>query len=167
MTDVAATHGPAAGLELACFELGAGTWAVPIACVREIVPTPRITPLPDTPDLIEGVMDLRGTLIPVLDLASLLVRGQAAPGPRARTVVVEARGLVLGFRVDRATEVANVDASALEPLPALAREAGCRVVGSVVRRGERPPVLVVDLAVLIEQVLTAGRAAGAAGEVAA
>ena len=90
-------RGPARpGIDFACFELAGETWAVPIANVREILASPRITPLPDAPSVIEGVVDLRGTLIPIVDLESLL-RGEreakATPAAaRPRTVVVEARG---------------------------------------------------------------------------
>ena len=152
MTDRQPTRTPADSIDLACFELGGQQYAVPIAHVREILATPAITPLPDAPAVIEGVIDLRGTLIPVLDLASLLAREGSARGLRLRTVVVEARGFVVGFRVDRATQVVATSRDAMERLPALTREAGCRVVGSVVRQHDRPPILVLDLDILIDRV---------------
>lgn len=152
MTDRPPTRTPSESIDLACFELGGQRYAVPIAHVREILATPAITPLPDAPAVIEGVIDLRGTLIPVLDLASLLAREGSARSLRSRTVVVEARGFVVAFRVDRATQVVATSRDAVERLPALTREAGCRVVGSVVRQHDRPPILVLDLDVLIDRV---------------
>lgn len=140
-------------LDLACFELADQTYAVPIGRVREILTTPRLTPLPDAPDVIEGLIDLRGMLIPVVDLWKLLVRDGVPSGPRNRTVVVEARGLVVGFRVDRATQVVSATADAIETIPELTREAGCVVVGAVVRRKDRPPILVLELDVLIDRVI--------------
>ncbi len=152
MTDRQPTRPPADSIDLACFELGGQRYAVPIVHVREILATPAITPLPEAPVVIEGVIDLRGTLIPVLDLASLLAREGSARGLRSRTVVVEARGFVVGFRVDRATQVVATSRDAMERLPALTREAGCRVVGSVVRQHDRSPILVLDLDILIDRV---------------
>ncbi len=152
MTDRRPLAAQSQTLDLACFELAGQAYAVPIANVREILATPAITPLPDAPPVIEGVLDLRGTLIPVLDLARLLAREGAARGERARTVVVEARGFVIGFRVDRATQVVAASSDEIERLPALTREAGCLVVGSVVRQHDRPPILVLDLEVLIDRV---------------
>jgi len=167
MPEPSARSAPAAKIELACFELAGQTWAVPITQVREILATPAITPLPDAPDAIEGVMDLRGTLIPVVDLARMLAPETSSTGPRARTVVVEARGLVIGFRVERATQVLAAVPAEMEPLPALARDAGCRAVVCVVRREGRSPVLVVDLPVLLERFLPAAATARSGDEVAA
>ena len=113
------------------------------------------------------MIDLRGTLIPVVDLESLLARQGAPAGPRSRTVVVETRGLVIGFRVDRATQVVATTTDAMERLPELTREAGCRVVGAVVRQKDRAPILVLELAVLLDRVLQSGKAARASDEVAA
>lgn len=141
-------------LDLACFELAGQAYAVPITNVREILASPALTPLPDAPPVIEGVIDLRGTLIPVLDLAHLLAREGVERGPRARTVVVEVRGFVIGFRVDRATQVVAASQDMMERLPALTREVGCLVVGSLVRQSDRPPILVLDLDVLIDRVRT-------------
>lgn len=162
-----------ARIDFACFELAGETWAVPIASVREILATPRLTPLPDAPAVIEGVIDLRGALIPVVDLAALLVgagAGGCAGAPavgRGRMVVVEARGLVVGFRVERATQVVSTGPESMESIPGLTREAGCRMVGAVIRRASGPPILVLELDVLIERILRGRAASPASGEVAA
>jgi purine-binding chemotaxis protein CheW len=162
---------PRARIDFACFELAGETWAVPIANVREILATPRLTPLPDAPAVIEGVIDLRGTLIPIVDLASLLAgagSGVASPAlERGRTVVVEARGLVVGFRVERATQVVSTGPESMERIPGLTREVGCRVVGAVIRRAAAPPILVLELDVLMERVLRGRSVEPASGEVAA
>jgi purine-binding chemotaxis protein CheW len=167
MTEKTPARAAATNVDLACFELAGQTYAVPIANVREILATPRLTPLPDAPSVIEGVIELRGALIPVVDLESLLVREGTPTGPRSRTVVVETRDLVIGFRVDRATQVVATTADAMERLPELAREVGCLVVGAVVRRKDRPPILVLDLDVLLDRVVRSGSSACASGEVAA
>lgn len=167
MTENSPTRAAATKVDLACFELAGQTWAVPIANVREILSTPRLTPLPDSPSVIEGVIELRGTWIPVLDLESLLVREGTPAGPRSRTVVVETRGLVIGFRVDRATQVVATTPDAMERLPELAREVGCLVVGAVVRRKDRSPILVLDLEVLLDRVVRSGSAVPASDGVAA
>jgi purine-binding chemotaxis protein CheW len=167
MTEKAPSRAAPANVDLACFELAGQTYAVPIANVREILVTPRLTPLPDAPAVIEGVIELRGTLIPVVDLESLLAREAMASGPRSRTVVVETCGLVIGFRVDRATQVVATTRDAMEPLPELTREAGCLVVGAVVRRKDRSPILVLELDVLLDRVLRSGNAVRANDGVAA
>lgn len=145
-------------VDLACFELAGQTYAVAIAHVREILVTPAVTPLPESPPVIEGVIDLRGTLIPVVDLARLLVRDGQAPGSRSRTFVVAVRDFVVGFRVERATQVVAVPVASLEPVPGLARELGCRIVAAAFRRTDREPILVIDLEVLVDRVLGESRA---------
>lgn len=167
MNEATPSRNARAGVDLACFELAGQAYAVPIARVREILTTPRLTPLPDAPAVIEGMIDLRGTLIPIVDLASLIAREEAPAGPRNRTVVVEARGLIVGFRVDRATRVLEVTADAIETIPELMREAGCVVVGAVVRRKDGPPILVLELDALIDRVVGSGKGASAREEVAA
>lgn len=142
-----------ASVDLACFDLAGRTFAVAIEKVREILVTPAVTPLPDAPPVIEGVLDLRGTLIPVVDLARLLVGDGSATAPRTRTFVVCVRDLVVGFRVERATRVVAVPVASLEAVPELARELGCRVIASAFRRPDQPPILVIDLDVLVERVL--------------
>jgi chemotaxis signal transduction protein len=156
----------ATAVDLACFELADRSWAVPIARVREILATPAITPLPDAPACIEGLMALRGTLIPVLDLAGLVGAPEPTPGSGGRTVVVEACGLVFGFRVDRATQVLAADATSTEILPPPG-SGGSRVVGAIVRRGDRSPVLVLDLESIVLRVAPSVRTDRAEGEVAA
>lgn len=154
-------------IDFACFELAGETWAVPIANVREILATPSLTPLPDAPALIEGVIDLRGTLIPIVDLAALLAREVAPGAERARTVVVEARGMIVGFRVERATQVVATSREGLERLPELTRAVGCLAVGAVIRRADRSPILILDLDVLIDRVVQARPGIPPTGEVAA
>jgi len=151
------TASPANGsqetVDLACFELAGQTYAVSIAHVREIVVTPVVRPLPDSPPVVEGVIDLRGTLIPVIDLQRLVVRDGRPVGDCPRIFVVAVRDYVVGFRVERATRVVAVPVSALEPVPGLARELGCRVVAAAFRRPDLEPILVIDLDVLVERVL--------------
>lgn len=140
-------------LDLACFDLAGQTYAVAIGKVREILITPTVTPLPDAPPVIEGVLDLRGTLIPVVDLAQLIAPEGRGNAPRSRTFVVAVRDFVLGFRVERATRVVAVPVASLEPVPELVRELGCRVVAAAFRRPEGDPILVLDLEVLVDRVL--------------
>lgn len=139
-------------VNLACFEVKGQRYALEVTHVREIVRIQEIAPLPRAPELIEGVIDLRGTVIPVLDLARLLGRGRADDGLRARIVVLECEGLVLGLWVDAATDVLTLDADCLEDVPQLATQAGYDAVRHVIRRDGEAPVMVLALEALIEDV---------------
>lgn len=139
-------------VNLACFEVREQIYALEVAAVREIVRVQEITPLPNAPALIEGVIDLRGAVVPVVDLAKLLGRGATEGGLLARIVVLESDGLVLGLEVDAATDVLTLDPSRLEDVPALAAQAGYDAVRHVVRREGESPVMVLSLETLIESV---------------
>lgn len=154
----------ASTVNLACFEVKGQIYALEVGHVREIVRVPNITPLPNAPELIEGVVDLRGSVIPVLDLARVLGRGRGGLGAQARIVVVEFDGLVMGLWVDAATDVLTLDAKRLEDVPDLATHAGYDAVRHVVRRTGESPVMVLALENLVEDVYrSALRGSGAEG----
>jgi len=137
---------------LATFRVGGREYAIEVTQIREIVRAQEVTPLPKAPALIEGVVDLRGRIVPVVDLGRALGAGPVEAGPGARIVVLEVDGLVLGLRVEAATEVLAADAASLEPPPALASHAGYDAVRALVRRSGAPPVLVLSLDHLLESV---------------
>lgn len=139
-------------VHLACFVVGEATFALEVECVREVVGTGAITRLPNAPTLIEGVIDLRGSLIPVLDLARVLGLGEGPVNDRTRVAVLDFRDLVFGLRVDAATEVLSIDTSRLEDVPALATDVGYDVIRSMVRREGQSPVMLLSLDNLIASI---------------
>jgi purine-binding chemotaxis protein CheW len=139
-------------VNLACFEVGGRVYALDVPQLREIVRWQEITPLPMAPELIEGVIDLRGAVIPVIDLGRALGGDVVNVSTRARIVVLECDGLVFGLCVEAAVEVLSLAASALEDPPALAVQAGYEAVRAVVRREGSRPVLVLSLENILESV---------------
>ena len=137
---------------LTCFEVGGGQYALDVSSVRAVVRWQPITPLPQAPALIQGVVDLRDAVIPVVDLGRVL-RGQpVTPGNRTRLMVVAIDGLALGLVVDSVLDVRSVDVSCLEDPPALVTQAGYETARAVVRQANAPPVLVLSLENLLERV---------------
>lgn len=137
---------------LACFEVREGIYALDVGCVREVVRWQPVTPLPKAPALIDGVIDLRGGVIPVIDLGRALYGERSEPGTRTRIVVAEVEGLVVGLVVDAATDVLPVDVTALDDPPALAAQAGYDATRAVVRRPDAAPILVLSLEHVLESV---------------
>jgi purine-binding chemotaxis protein CheW len=135
---------------LGCFEVGGRQVAIDVAQLREVVRFEPATPLPGAPRLIEGVIDLRGALVPVVDLGRLLGGEGLRAGPRSRIAVAEIDGLAIGLAVDAAVEILSVDAGALGDPPALAVHSGCEATRAVVRRTGAPPIAVLSLEHLIE-----------------
>ena len=138
--------------DLAAFEVHGRMYAIDVSQIREIVSWKDVTPLPKAPELIEGVIELRGGMVPVVDLGRALGGEPVEEAPGARIVVLQIDGLVLGLRVQAAVEVLSADASSLEPPPALATQAGYDAIRAVVRRPEAEPVLVLSLEHLLESV---------------
>jgi purine-binding chemotaxis protein CheW len=137
---------------LGCFEVGGHTYAIDVAQVREVVRWQPVTPLPNAPALIEGVIDLRGAVVPVVDLGRALGGGGVTPGSRTRIAVTEIDGLVMGLAVDAAIEVLAVDVAQLDDPPTLATQTGYDVTRAVVRRPDSEPILVLSLEHVLESV---------------
>ena len=123
-------------VDLACFVLQGNLYAIEVPYVREIVHCQAVTPLPKAPALIEGVIDLRGAVVPVVDLGRVLGGERVKEDERARIAVVQIEGMVLGLRVESATDVMSVDANQLEarlpsrpPMPAQDLQTGAVPVG--------------------------------------
>jgi len=139
-------------VNLACFEARGQLYALEVSQVREVVRYQEITPLPMAPALIEGVIDLRGRVIPVVDLSRLLGGDRTEDTLKARIVVLDCDGMVLGLCVEAASDVLTLDVVALEDVPDLASQAGYDAVRHVVRRPEEAPVMVLSLEHILEKV---------------
>lgn len=104
------------------FAIGATRYAVELRWVREVVTLGFVTSVPTAPPALGGICNLHGTILPVLDVSSLL---DLPPGPAARqgdgALVIEADGMLCGLRVDQVDHVAT--------LP----EEGCAVVDTAGR----------------------------------
>jgi purine-binding chemotaxis protein CheW len=137
---------------LGCFEVGGRAHAIDVSHLREVVRWSAPTPLPEAPELIEGVIDLRGTIVPVIDLGRALGLPPVKPGLTARIAIVEIDGMVLGLGVQAALEVVAVDVAHLQDPPSLATQAGYDMARAIVRRNEGEPVVVLALENLLERI---------------
>src|SRR5438445_8014378 len=105
-------------LHIVGFKVGRETYGVPIKSLHEIVRVPEITAVPDAPDYLEGVINLRGKIVSVMDLRKRFGEKQAALGRHNRILVVEHAGRLAGLIVDSASEVLKISAGDVEPPPA-------------------------------------------------
>jgi purine-binding chemotaxis protein CheW len=101
-------------LQVVGFRVGQETFGVPISLVREIVRVPAITSVPNAPDYIEGVINLRGRIIPVVDLRKRFREKVGEPSKKNRIVVVELEGRLVGLMVNSASEVLRIPPSEIE-----------------------------------------------------
>jgi purine-binding chemotaxis protein CheW len=101
-------------LQIVAFRVGHEMFGLPISVVREIVRVPEITAVPNVSDHIEGVINLRGQIIPVLDLPKRFCVGSMERGAKNRVVVVEVEGRPVGLIVDSVSEVLRLTHSEIE-----------------------------------------------------
>lgn len=106
---------PESAVPFVVLSIAGETFAVEISKVREIMRVPQITWVPGVPDYVRGVINLRGTVVPVLDLAGMLGMPQADEDSQTRIIVVESVGVIVGMLVDSVSRVADISTSQLEP----------------------------------------------------
>src|SRR5262249_58667720 len=95
----------------AVFRVGREPYGFPTTALHEIVGVREITAVPDAPDYVEGVINLRGKIVSVLDLRKRLGEAAIAPSKRNRILVVEHRGRLCGLIVDSASDVLKIPAA--------------------------------------------------------
>ena len=104
-------------LQLVSFKIGDEEFGIDILKVQEIIRMTEVTRVPNAPPHVEGVINLRGKVIPVIDLRSRLGMAPKEHDRKTRTVVVEVGGRVVGFVVDAMSEVLRIPRSVTEPPP--------------------------------------------------
>lgn len=129
--------------------VGGEPFAVPLTAVREILQVGSMTPLPLTPRFVRGVMNLRGAVVPVLDLNARLGRSATVQSARSCIVIVETRAdeesdarLSIGLFVDAVQEVLAIPESEIKPVPSLGTTVPAEFLSGVARvRSHLVPVL--------------------------
>jgi len=111
-------------LHIVGFKVGRETYGVPITSLHEIVRVPEITAVPDAPEYLEGVINLRGKIVSVMDLRKRFGEKSAALKKQNRILVVEHSGRLAGLIVDSASEVLKIPSDAVEAPPAVFQEGG-------------------------------------------
>jgi len=106
-------------LQLVSFKIGNEEFGVDILQVQEINRLVEVTRVPNAPDFVEGVMNLRGRIVPVVNLRKRLGLEKRENDKDTRVVVVEIEGKTIGFIVDSVSEVLRVSKSVVEPPPEL------------------------------------------------
>jgi purine-binding chemotaxis protein CheW len=146
---------------LATFVLAREEYGVDVRQVQEIRRVTEITSVPRAPEFVRGVINLRGRILPVLDLRRRLGLGEVSVSRASRIVVVHLKGRLLGLLVDGASQVLKVPVSNVEPAPEEVVQKGGDYIRGVAKLADRLIVLV-DLERLLAHELTAQGAPAAA-----
>jgi purine-binding chemotaxis protein CheW len=134
-------------LQLVTFHLGDEEFGIDIQKVQEINRMIEITKIPNAPSFVEGVVNLRGKIIPVVSLRSRLGFDQAERGKSTRIMVVEVEGTILSFIVDSVSEVLRIDDAKIEPPPSITGGSDSVYIEGVINLADRILILL-DLKVL-------------------
>ena len=128
--------------QMVIFRIGSEEFAIDIDLTKEIVTMRPITPIPETEDYVLGVMNLRGNLVPVLDLRRRLRAGAEAASsgkgqPDIRIIIAKVDGKQTGLVVDGASEVLRVTDDMIEPPPDVITEIGAEYIGGIINLRDR------------------------------
>ena len=134
------------------FRLAGEDYAIPIGAIDEVTRRPsELTRVPKAPAFIEGVMNLRGSVIPVVDQRRRFDLPEAAPNERQRVIVITFDGLRAGFLVDGVSELLKIPASAIGPAPELSEEQ-VRLISRVANlEDQNRMILIVDAPQLLDR----------------
>jgi purine-binding chemotaxis protein CheW len=121
MTETTTLH-TLKGIELMAFRIGAQEFCIDIVSVREIRGWTPATPLPHSPQFVRGVINLRGAVLPIVDLAARLGRGSVDPSSRHVIIVAQVGRQIVGLLVDAVSEILTVPDGAVQPTPNVASE---------------------------------------------
>jgi purine-binding chemotaxis protein CheW len=113
-------------VQLCTFRAGGEDYAIDVLRVREIIPPVPITPVPRAPAFVEGVVRLRGEVIPILDVRRRLGVPVLPPTRRAKYLIVNVARRRVGLIVDEVTEVLRIPRTEIRPAPALVEGGGPR-----------------------------------------
>jgi purine-binding chemotaxis protein CheW len=161
------TLAPAAGAattdthQFLTFALGAEEYGVEILKIQEIKGYSQVTPLPNAPHYVKGVLNLRGTIVPIVDLRQMFALPAVDYTQFTVVVVVQVQGQIMGFIVDAVSDVLTVTGTDIQPTPDLHGQVDTSFLNGLAKAGEKL-VILLD----IDKVLGAGENAALAAQAA-
>jgi purine-binding chemotaxis protein CheW len=138
-------------IQLACFRVGDAMYALDILRIKEIIRPQKLTRVPRSPDFVEGVINLRGAVIPIIDLRKRFELSEAGSDRKTRVIICSLAGKILGLMVDEVAEVRRYGRQEIQPTPQYLKGRGAEFFHGVCRRDDEL-IMVIDL----ERILTSG-----------
>ena len=129
-------------LQLVTFEVGEEEFAVDILAVQEINRMMQITRVPQSRREVEGVINLRGRIVPVVDLRERFGMERCEHSNESRIIVVDVNDHTVGFVVDRVHEVLRIDSSIVEPAPSITTSVDSDYIQGVGKLDDRLLILI-------------------------
>jgi len=148
-TAIGEMEGVREGQQYATFTLNEEEYAIDAVNVQEIIELTNVTKVPHLPEYLKGVINLRGTIIPVIDMKMKLGMKAEGAGKHTCVIVTEFSGGVMGLIVDLVSDVLHIPAEAVSPAPAFGAKIRTDFIKGMGKMGDRL-VLMLD----IDKVLT-------------
>jgi purine-binding chemotaxis protein CheW len=131
------------------FQINEATYAVHANQVQQVEMVERVTRVPNAPDFVQGIVTLRGQVLPVISVRRRFHLDEIPTSPRSRLVVTRLGDRLVGLQVDSAREFVRLDSSSAQPLPAGLSGPGREFLQGVITLPERL-VLLLDLERLLK-----------------
>lgn len=133
-------------IQLVSFELGGEEYGVDVLAVREIIRMPAITRMPNTRDYVDGIINLRGAVVPIISLRKRFGLCESELDHQSRILVMEVGDGMTGFVVDAVSEVIRIQGNDIQPPPSLVLAGGLsqEFITGVYKHDERL-LIIVDL----------------------
>jgi purine-binding chemotaxis protein CheW len=128
--------------QLVCFTIGDETYGIDIRAVREIRAWSATTALPNAPDFVRGVINLRGTVVPILDLRARFGRGRTEPTKVHVVIVVAIDSRIVGILVDTVSDIVAIATTEIRPVPEIGGAEMQECLDGLVAQGEQMIALV-------------------------
>jgi purine-binding chemotaxis protein CheW len=129
-------------IQLVSFHLDHEEYGVEVLKVREIIRMVNITHMPNTPPYVEGIINLRGKVIPIISMRKRFGLMDVETNSQTRVIIMDIGGELLGFTVDAVSEVIRISSSEIQPSPSVASGGvGQEYIAGVINHGERLLVL--------------------------
>ncbi len=118
--------------EFISFAIGDDQYGVDIMSVREIKGWSEITPLPNQPEYVRGVLNLRGAMVPIIDLRCRFGQGLTEATPLHIMIIVQVEGRPVGLLADRVLDIVAADAGEIQSVPDIAQTSGAQFLSGLV-----------------------------------
>ncbi len=137
--------------QIVAFNLGEEEYGVDIMQVQEIVRLPEITRIPQMPDFVEGVINLRGKIIPIIDLRKRFNISEKERTEKTRIVVADAGVQTIGLIVDGVSEVLRINENSIDTIPPSIASIDTEYLNGVAKFSETRLIILLDLKKLLTE----------------
>lgn len=120
-------------MQIVCFKIGNEEYGIEILKVQEILKLPKITALPKAADFIMGVIDLRGKVLPIIDLSKRFDIDHPNSTDTKRAIVVSIQGKEIGLAIDSVSHVIRVNSTDIEPPPPIVKGISGRYIVGIAK----------------------------------